>query len=447
MLLKIAAVPERRRRLLRQLAGRWSPSRSSPARPSPSATPRYYRYCVCRRRAHVPDRALARARQGRAGVGGHPPERGHGAVGRRATRRSTSCGRSRWPRSWPASPAACSPRRPAASTSTSSRSRTRSRSSPSCSMGGVFNLWGAVVGALCSCACCPRSSTTGASSTELLHDPVRHRRPPGAADRAGRHRGAGPAGLRQPRQEAVRSGTGRSRPKADAPWPHRSRAERRGSGADVVIEVDGLTVRFGGVMPLDQMTITFSGGHLRAHRSQRRRQDDVLQRPQRLRPADRRRRACVRRRPARDGRLPPGALGRAPHVPDRAGDREPVGLRERAARPRAHEGRALQPPPGRERRRSNSSGLGDVDAQRRSARSAPRQRRLVEVARAVVGTPRLVLLDEPAAGLPEEETAATRRRHPPHPGRDRRARDPRRPRHEPRVGAVARRLRCSTSVG
>jgi branched-chain amino acid transport system ATP-binding protein len=36
------------------------------------------------------------------------------------------------------------------------------------------------------------------------------------------------------------------------------------------------------------------------------------------------------------------------------------------------------------------------------------ERRLVEVARAVVGKPRLVLLDEPAAGLPDEETAALR---------------------------------------
>jgi branched-chain amino acid transport system ATP-binding protein len=47
------------------------------------------------------------------------------------------------------------------------------------------------------------------------------------------------------------------------------------------------------------------------------------------------------------------------------------------------------------------------------------QRRLVEVARAVVGKPRVVLLDEPAAGLPDEQTghlAEVIRRIPEHTG-------------------------------
>ena len=39
-----------------------------------------------------------------------------------------------------------------------------------------------------------------------------------------------------------------------------------------------------------------------------------------------------------------------------------------------------------------------------SADNGARERRLVEIARAVVGRPRVVLLDEPAAGLPDEET-------------------------------------------
>ncbi|HYB29232.1 MAG TPA: ATP-binding cassette domain-containing protein [Solirubrobacteraceae bacterium] len=46
----------------------------------------------------------------------------------------------------------------------------------------------------------------------------------------------------------------------------------------------------------------------------------------------------------------------------------------------------------------------DVDPDTRVGGLGAGQRRMVEVARAVVGRPRLVLLDEPAAGLPDEET-------------------------------------------
>lgn len=47
----------------------------------------------------------------------------------------------------------------------------------------------------------------------------------------------------------------------------------------------------------------------------------------------------------------------------------------------------------------------DVAAGTRAGTLTAGQRRLLEMARAVVGRPRLVLLDEPAAGLPDEETA------------------------------------------
>jgi ABC-type branched-subunit amino acid transport system ATPase component len=49
------------------------------------------------------------------------------------------------------------------------------------------------------------------------------------------------------------------------------------------------------------------------------------------------------------------------------------------------------------------AGLADV-AFARVGTLAAGQRRLVEIARAVVGRPRLLLLDEPAAGLPDEQT-------------------------------------------
>jgi ABC-type branched-subunit amino acid transport system ATPase component len=46
-----------------------------------------------------------------------------------------------------------------------------------------------------------------------------------------------------------------------------------------------------------------------------------------------------------------------------------------------------------------------ADPQAKVATLGAGERRLVEVARALVGRPKLVLLDEPAAGLPDEETA------------------------------------------
>jgi branched-chain amino acid transport system ATP-binding protein len=46
----------------------------------------------------------------------------------------------------------------------------------------------------------------------------------------------------------------------------------------------------------------------------------------------------------------------------------------------------------------------DMDPRTKVGSLGARERRLVEVARAVVGKPRVVMLDEPAAGLPDEET-------------------------------------------
>jgi ABC-type branched-subunit amino acid transport system ATPase component len=49
-------------------------------------------------------------------------------------------------------------------------------------------------------------------------------------------------------------------------------------------------------------------------------------------------------------------------------------------------------------------GLGGLDPNTKVGTLGARERRLVEIARAVVGKPRAVLLDEPAAGLSDEET-------------------------------------------
>ena len=136
-------------------------SRAAPARRSPRATPPTTATASIVAAPHVPARALARPEQGRAGVGRHPPEPGHRGGRRRATPRCTSCGRSRWPRSWPASPARSWPAPAAASTSTSSRSRTRSAAGRRAD-GRRLQPLAAPSSPRCSCASCRRSSTTGA---------------------------------------------------------------------------------------------------------------------------------------------------------------------------------------------------------------------------------------------------------------------------------------------
>jgi branched-chain amino acid transport system ATP-binding protein len=169
-----------------------------------------------------------------------------------------------------------------------------------------------------------------------------------------------------------------------------------------MIEVEGLTVRFGGVVPIDDMTLTLSGG------------------------------TC--------GLIGPNGAGKTTFFNVLSGFVKPVAgavhafgddLLAMADYRRARWGlrRTFQT----EQAIANLSVFDNVLLVRENTeggRATPRQdvmdavafvglepesnrlvgtlgaaqRRLVEVARAVVGRPRLVLLDEPAAGLPDNET-------------------------------------------
>ncbi len=169
-----------------------------------------------------------------------------------------------------------------------------------------------------------------------------------------------------------------------------------------MIEVEGLTVRFGGVVPIDDVTLTLSGG------------------------------TC--------GLIGPNGAGKTTFFNVLSGFVKPVagavrafgddllaiadyrrarwGLRrtfqtEQAiadlsvfdnvllVRENTEGGRSTQ-------RQDVMDAVAFVglehEANRRVGTLGAAQRRLVEVARAVVGSPRLVLLDEPAAGLPDDET-------------------------------------------
>jgi len=169
-----------------------------------------------------------------------------------------------------------------------------------------------------------------------------------------------------------------------------------------VIEVEGLTVRFGGVTPLDAVTVSFSEGTcglIGPNGAGKTTFFNVLSgfvRPvsgtvsvfgdDLLRLADYKRARWGLRRTFQTEQ----AIGR-------------LSVYENVAMIHEHSNGARS-----SRKEDVMNALAfvglEAEADRKVGGLSAGARRLVELARAVVGTPRIVLLDEPAAGLPDEQT-------------------------------------------
>ena len=169
-----------------------------------------------------------------------------------------------------------------------------------------------------------------------------------------------------------------------------------------MIEVEGLTVRFGGVTPVDDMSVTFPSG------------------------------AC--------GLIGPNGAGKTTFFNVLSGFVKPAagsirafgedllkmadyrrarwGLRRTFQQEQAIEGLSvydnvaiIHEHSGAKRASRRAEVLSAIDfvgleapPKAKVGGLGARERRLVEVARTVVGSPRVVMLDEPGAGLPEQET-------------------------------------------
>jgi branched-chain amino acid transport system ATP-binding protein len=169
-----------------------------------------------------------------------------------------------------------------------------------------------------------------------------------------------------------------------------------------VIEVEGLTVRFGGVIPVDDMTVVFPGGTcglIGPNGAGKTTFFNVLSgfvRPATgtvrafgedlLRMADfRRARWGLRRTFQQEQAI------------------RSLSVFDNVAMVHEHSGGA------RASRRQDVLDAMEfvgltVSPREKVAVLGARDRRLLEIARATVGSPRVVLLDEPAAGLPDQET-------------------------------------------
>jgi ABC-type branched-subunit amino acid transport system ATPase component len=170
-----------------------------------------------------------------------------------------------------------------------------------------------------------------------------------------------------------------------------------------VIEVEGLTVKFAGVTPIDGMTVSFPGGTcglIGPNGAGKTTFFNVLS-------------GFVRPAAGTITAFGEDLFGMADYRRARWGLRrtfqtemaiEKLSIYDNVAMIHEHSGA------------KRSSRRADVQAaiefvglqtpsQTRVGGLGARERRLVEVARAVVGKPRVVLLDEPAAGLPDEETS------------------------------------------
>ena len=169
-----------------------------------------------------------------------------------------------------------------------------------------------------------------------------------------------------------------------------------------MIVVEQLTVRFGGVIPIDGMTLTFDAatcGLIGPNGAGKTTFFNVLS-------------GFVKPLEGRISAFGDDLLGMADFKRSRWGLRRTFQTEQAIANLTVFDNVLLvhEHTGGdrRERRQAVMDAVTFVGLQAKSSKAVATlsagERRLVEMARAVVGSPRLVLLDEPAAGLPDGET-------------------------------------------